>query len=400
MLQNHRPYQLIRSKTGSSLLASAVARAAACYGAARLSLASLHREDASLLPTPEQARAALQTIYPKPLPSEPISPLPPQDAQIELSIIVPSYNVERYIDRCIQSILSQEGSEHLQVIVVDGDSTDRTLERLFAYRNDPRVVVIPTKGRSSAARGRNEGLLHATGQYLMFVDSDDQLAPGAVKALLDTARQTGADIVQGGWQYLDEADTPGPQQLYLDMTYTGAHALDRFDLPGMPWGKVYRRALFEHIRFPDHYSCFEDTILHFLVYRSAEKIVSSSALVYFWRRNSRGITASSQHRPAAVQSYWIMEELLCQDARLKLPHDALFDACFVMQLTNCCYANLSRMEPSTQRAVFALCCDLYARTMQKDPTEGQSFAVRCGAKALRERRFDLWCRQGQLFRLL
>lgn len=400
MLQNHRPYQLILSKTGSPLLAGAVARAAACYGTALLSLAALHKEDASLLPSPEQARAAVQTLYPKPLPSRAVSPLPPQDAQVDVSIIVPSYNVERYIDRCMQSILSQEGGAHLQVIVVDGDSTDRTLERLFAYRNDPRVIVIPTKGRSSAARGRNEGLLHATGQYLMFVDSDDQLAPGAVKALLDTARQTGADIVQGGWQYLDEADTPGPKQLYLDMAYTGAHTLDRFDLPGMPWGKIYRRDLFEPIRFPDHYTCFEDSILHFLVYRRAETIVSSSALVYLWRRNSRGITASSQHRPAAVQSYWIMEELLEQDARLHLPHDAQFYASFVMQLSNCCYANLSRMDPSTQRAVFALCCDLYARTVPEDLTDGQTFAVRCGAKALRECRFDLWCRQGQLFRLL
>jgi len=399
MLQNHRPYQLMLSKTGSPLLAGAVAQGARLYGALRLSLQAM-RKAGETLPTAEEARAALQAICPKPQPSGEVPPLPPQDEQVDLSVIIPSYNVEKYIDGCMQSILSQECSERLQVIVVDGDSKDKTMECLRAYENDSRVALVQTKGRSSAARGRNEGLLHATGRYLMFVDSDDKLAAGAVKALMDAARKTDADIVQGGWQYIDENDVPGPKQYYVQEQYTGKKALDCFDLPGMPWGKIYRRELFEKIRFPENYTCFEDTAIQFLIFRSTPKIASIAEMAYLWRRNPKGLTSSNQHRPAAVQSYWIMEELLAQDARLHLPHDERFCASFVMQLSNHCYATISKMDEAVQKDIFVLCCDLYARTMRPGMTQGQPYAVRCGAKALEERRFDLWCCQGRMFRLL
>lgn len=399
MIQNHRPYQLILSKTGSPLCAGLIARAAACRGAWQLALCGLHRADARALPGVQQARAALEAVYPKPQSAEAFPPLPPQDKDMDLSIIIPAYNVERYIDRCIQSILSQECSCRFQVIVVDGDSQDQTLAHLYAYRNDPRMIIVETKGRGSAARGRNEGLLHATGRWLMFVDSDDLLAPGAIQTLMDAASRMDADVVQGGWQYIDEADQPGAVQTYVDAVYTGEKRLDRLDLPGMPWGKIYRRSLFEQIRFPANYTCFEDAIIHFLIFRKAEVVGSIPALVYLWRKNSSGLTASSQHRPAAVQSYWLMEELLVQEQRLGLPHDDLFCASFTMQLSNYCYATIARMDPAVQQSIFVLCCELYARVVRPGSAKGLPYPIRCGAKALEERRFDLWCRQGQLFRL-
>lgn len=399
MIQNHRPYQLILSKTHSPLLSGTVARLAAFYGRAQLRLQQMRKGD-TVLSSPADARASLQKIYPKPPHSEFFSPLPPQDGQVDLSIVIPSYNVVNYIDSCLQSILTQECRYRIQVIVVDGNSQDGTKEHLNAYRKDPRVILIEMNARSSAANSRNHGLLYATGTYLMFVDSDDKLAPGALNALMDAAQTTGADIVQGGWQYINEQDVPGHEQLYVEMTYTGKHLIDCFDLPGMPWGKVYRRSLFEKIRFPSSYTCFEDTIIHFLVFRSTQKIASVSALVYLWRKNPRGITASSQNRPAAVQSYWIMEELLMQDASLGLAHDVRFYSTLVMQLSNYCYATVSKMGEAVQRDIFALCCELYAHTVPSGIEVNSSYLVRCGAKALAEHRFDLWCRQGQLSRLL
>lgn len=108
----------------------------------------------------------------------------------------------------------------------------------------------------------------------MFVDSDDLLLPGAIRTLLEAAQRLDADVVQGGWQYLYTDGGCGPVQRYPAAVYTGAAAPERFELPGMPWGKIYRRELFAQIRFPAYYTCFEDAIIHFLVFRQAKSVAS------------------------------------------------------------------------------------------------------------------------------
>lgn len=396
MIQNHRPYQLVLSKTGCRVPAAAAGVCARLYGAAAFTFCRLFGSRDAVSISPEAARAGLEALCPKPEPDLCWPALPPADPSVDLSVIIPSRNAEKTIDGCIRSILQQDTHYTLQLIVADGDSTDRTLELLQAY---PEVKVLSLKGPGSAASARNAALLHATGRYLLFVDSDDQLLPGAVQVLLDTAEQQHADIVQGGWQYLYEDGCRGPVQNYAAMQYTGKRRSDRFDLPGMPWGKVYRRELFERVRFPSHYRCFEDSIIHFLVFRQAKTIVSVPQTVCLWLKNSSGITSTNQHRPSAVQSYWIMEELLAQNDALGLPHDDLFCISLTLQLSVFCYATVSRMDESVRRCLFALCCDLYGRNVSPEQIRHLPYPVRCGAAALESRRFSLWCRFGQLFQL-
>ena len=219
-----------------------------------------------------------------------------------------------------------------------------------------------------------------------------------IRTLLEAAQRLDADVVQGGWQYLYTDGTHGPVQRYPAAVYTGAAAPERFELPGMPWGKVYRRELFAQVRFPAYYTCFEDAIIHFLVFRLAKTVASVPEMVYLWRKNPKGLTATSQHRPAAVQSYWIMEQLAVQDAALGLPHDALYRCTLTLQLSAFCYATVSGLPPETQQAVFRLCCALYAKAL---PQAGAlPRRARWGARALRQQDFGLWCRYGRRFQLL
>ena len=315
-----------------------------------------------------------------------------------LSVIVPVYNGEATIGPCLDSILQQETSCTVQLIVVDSDSSDGTAAVLERYRALPGVLLCNCSAPRSAAAARNEGLRHAVGCWLMFVDSDDLLLPGAIRTLLEAAQRLDADVVQGGWQYLYTDGTRGPVQRYPAAVYTGAAAPERFELPGMPWGKVYRRELFAQVRFPAYYTCFEDAIIHFLVFRLAKSVASVPEVVYLWRKNPKGLTATSQHRPAAVQSYWIMEQLAVQDAALGLPHDALYRCSLTLQLSAFCYATVSGLPPETQQAVFRLCCALYAKAL---PQEGAlPRRARWGARALRQQDFGLWCRYGRRFQLL
>ena len=401
MIQNRRAYQLIHCKTHSRLLAAAASVCGAVCGAADLCFHTWGAEGTPIaLPELSAARAALEALRPKPEADTAWPPLPPQDPAIDLSVIVPVYNGEKTIDACLQSILQQKTRYSLQLIVVDSDSSDGTQAVLQRYRNLPNVILTNCRQPHTAAAARNTGLLQAAGRWLMFVDSDDLLLPGAVQTLLDAAIRQNADVMQGGWQYLYDTGERGPVQAYAAAVYTGRRALDRFELPGMPWGKVYRRELFAQIRFPSHYSCFEDAIIHFLVFRTAKVVASTPETVYLWRKNPAGLTSTSQNRPAAVQSYWIMEELLAQDAALGLPHDAMYRCSLTLQLSGFCYNTISGLAPEAQQSVFRLCCALYASALPQGAGTDQPFRVRFAARTLEQQNFRLWCRCGRRFQLL
>lgn len=403
MIENQRPYQLMLSKTGIPALSKAVALGAKACGVGLCAVKGLFARGTEPLPEEACDRALLSSLCPKPAEEPlPVPPLPPEDGQTDVTVIVPAYNAEKYIQPCVESILGQQTEYALQLVLVDDASADRTRELVQSYAGKENVTVVhlakPQGG--SAAKARNVGLLQAKGRYVMFVDSDDCLAPGAVQTLLDAARAMNADIVQGAWQYMDENSCAGAVQRYVPGLYTESKRLDCLDLPGMPWGKIYRRALFEDVRFPSNYTCFEDAIIHFLIFRKAARIAVVSDMVYLWRKNSAGITATNQHKPAAVQSYWVVEELLRQDAQLRLPHDALYARSLTMQLSNFCYVNVAGLAEDRQRAVFFLCCRLFAANVPAAMAHSMPYAIACGAKALKKHRFRLWQLQGQLYQLM
>ena len=323
MIQNRRAYQLIHCRTRSRLLAGAAAVCGAACGHADLGLYHLlHRGGAPLPDSTQADRAALAALCPKPTAEETCPLLPPQDPAVTLSVIVPVYNGEATIGPCLDSILQQETSCTVQLIVVDSDSTDGTAAVLERYRALPGGLLCNCSAPRCAAAARNEGLRHAVGRWLMFEDSDDLLLPGAIRTLLEAAQRLDAAVVQGGWQYLYTDGTHGPVQRYPAAVYAGA----------------------------------------------------------------------------AVQSYWIMEQLAVQDAALGLPHDALYRCTLTLQLSAFCYATVSGLPPETQQAVFRLCCVLYAKAL---PQEGAlPRRARWGARALRQQDFGLWCRYGRRFQLL
>ena len=288
--------------------------------------------------------------------------------------------------------LPNNADDKLQEITENNDE-----HLLKEDENIPGLTANNTAGNEIAGTPVTEDDLDYMPQE---VGSGNVEIPGLTdqETLLEAAQRLDADVVQGGWQYLYTDGSYGPVQCYPAAVYIGNAAPERFELPGMPWGKIYRRELFAQVRFPAYYTCFEDTIIHFLVFRQAKAVVSVPEVVYLWRKNPKGLTATSQHRPAAVQSYWIMEQLAVQDAALGLPHDALYRCTLTLQLSAFCYATISGLPQETQQAVFRLCCALYAKALPQESALPRR--ARWGTRALRQQDFGLWCRYGRRFQLL
>lgn len=211
-----------------------------------------------------------------------------------ISIIVPVYNVEQYIERCIESIVNQSFSD-LEIILVNDGSTDDSGIICESYaRKDKRIRVINKKngGLSSA---RNIGLDNITGEYLMFVDGDDFIERNMVEKLYSFMKKNNVACCVGGYQTVTESGDV--IQIYkscnmqimsgieaLDWHYTKKVSL--FNLVCV-WGKLYKSSIWTNIRFRENL-IYEDIDVMPEIFLKIEKllIISSSDYNYVQRSNS------------------------------------------------------------------------------------------------------------------
>lgn len=204
---------------------------------------------------------------------------------IKISIIIPVYNAEEYLDRCIQSILSQ-GFSSYEVILVDDGSTDSSSLICDRYSaTDPRFKTIhkPNGGVSSA---RNAGINLAKGEYLMFVDSDDALMPDALNLIADGL--DGEDMVLGGYvAYMDSVPEKEVNPRVAGR-YDGENMNEFFDrnirrnceMLDAPWAKLFRRKAVAGMRFNENLSYAEDKLFVFSFMASCSSVRTCTAYVY------------------------------------------------------------------------------------------------------------------------
>lgn len=213
-----------------------------------------------------------------------------------ISIIVPVYRVEDYLKRCVDSLLSQT-YENLEIILVDDGSPDRCPAICEEYgRKDARVRVIHQEnvGLSGA---RNAGIDAARGAYLAFVDSDDYVAPDFIEALYGLAAETGCPIAQCRFAYV-QGEPLGDRRGRDFRIYRGESLMEQLYGPEneatyfvVAWNKLYRRDLFDHIRYPEG-RIHEDEATTYLLFHEGKKLAFLDRALYgYYTANSGSITA-------------------------------------------------------------------------------------------------------------
>lgn len=248
---------------------------------------------------------------------------------LDLDIIVPVYNVAPYLWDCVSSILEQQTQYRFRAIFVDDGSTDGSSQILDEYPADPRMLVIHQENQGLSG-ARNTGIARSSAAYLLFLDSDDLLAPGAVEQLLSAAYAHKAALVQGCFTTFFGGNPPR-RELSFPAPVTVNPPLNT--LPGYAWGKLIRRDCFSHLRFPPGY-WYEDTINAQLLFpallKNQETAVGIDHIVCHYRQNPQGISRVAQGRPKALDSFWITKALY-EDRRLfslentQLDYEGLLD---------------------------------------------------------------------------
>ena len=213
----------------------------------------------------------------------------------KISIIIPVYKVEQYLEACVDSILKQT-YHNLEVILVDDGSPDRCGEICDRYaKQDERVKVIH-KANAGVARARNDGIEAATGDYISFIDSDDWIAENAYEVLYKGLKEQDADCAVGGCVTVIDSDGMLEYKERGKGTYgtiSAEEAMKNVLLNGSAvWNRLFKREVFKEVRFPlDRINDDEVVALH--AYAECKKIVFLDADTYYYRIRSNSITTSA-----------------------------------------------------------------------------------------------------------
>ena len=240
-----------------------------------------------------------------------------ENSKIELSIIVPVYNAETFLYQCIDSILNQT-FQNFELILVNDGSTDGT-EKLCAdfAKKDERVIVINQRNQG-IGEARNTGLRRASGTYIGFVDSDDNIHPFMYEYMLEVAVKKGADIVmcnvhRSNNYEQEEINTSNIKmvQVSKDEMYTGLFSTSETDWVYMAvWNKIYKREIIEGINFIAYGS--EDAVFNMQVCKRSQVIFYVEEKFYTWIQRQ----GSETHKPfqlrdcQALKSYYDMNEYI------------------------------------------------------------------------------------------
>lgn len=210
-----------------------------------------------------------------------------------ISVVVPVYNIEAYLEECVRSLLDQTYS-NLEIILVDDGSTDSSPALCDKLAEEDERVVVSHKRNGGLSDARNHGMALASGEYLSFIDGDDYLAQGAYEAVMaEFVGVAVADIVAFGIELCYDdgrkiRKAPATRQC-LDMGQ-GIIALNTFcGLDVSACNKVYRRSLFEGIEFPSGKHCEDYYIMPRLLDRAARIVMLPDAF-YQYRQRSGSIT--------------------------------------------------------------------------------------------------------------
>lgn len=216
----------------------------------------------------------------------------------KVSVIIPIYNVEDYIHRCIDSVINQS-YRNLEIILVDDGSPDKCGEIIDEYmKNDTRIISLH-KENGGLSDARNYGIKHATGEYIFFLDSDDYISYLTISKLIYEAEKRDADIVQAAFyynyetyflydnRYFDEMDKP----IQLDNLEAMRELIINEKIKNFAWGKLYKRELIENVEFKKGIF-FEDIFWAHNVFKEVKKYVIIHEPLYYYLQRENSISGN------------------------------------------------------------------------------------------------------------
>lgn len=220
-----------------------------------------------------------------------------------ISVVIPIYNVDKYLDNCILSIVNQS-YRNLEIILVDDGSTDSCPRICDEWKSKDKRIIVIHKENGGLSDARNTGIDIASGRYISFIDSDDWISPNMYERMLDAIYHTNSDIaccgriiVRNGKEvkslYTADEITVYDRQTAICKCLCGT------TIEEAAWDKLYKKSLFANIRYPIGEINEDIMVTPFLLEKSS-KVVHVGEALYYYRCNSVGISKSKYNASKSV----------------------------------------------------------------------------------------------------
>lgn len=217
-----------------------------------------------------------------------------------ISIVIPIYNVEDYLHRCIESVIAQSYT-NLEIILVNDGSTDSSLTICKRYEKcDPRIKVI-NKSNGGLSSARNVGLSNSNGRYISFIDSDDYIAKTYIEELYESIKDKNADIAFCNYQIVTTKElitnVEKCNNRFVDTVYSNKKDImqlffnNKCGLAVIAWNKLYSKNLFVDVQYPEG-SIYEDEATTYKLFYKSLKVVFHNSVLYYYYQRSNSITNS------------------------------------------------------------------------------------------------------------
>lgn len=252
-----------------------------------------------------------------------------------ISFIVPVYNSERYIDKCINSILNQTVGD-FEIIIIDDGSKDNSLKKCKKYQSENGNVKVFSQKNQGVSVARNNGLIKSTGKWIIFVDSDDEIAPDYIESALPYINNYKYDLIVFDYgvsrKEYNNISTNLYSEVYsrnesielLKCAFTNENLNNNWGNVSLrsPWAKIYRKSLLnkEEIVFIRKVKMGEDLLFNINVYLRAKKICYVKKVVYTVNERNDSVSRSYISNMDEVDRifYEVLNELLL---KFNLPNE-------------------------------------------------------------------------------
>lgn len=231
-----------------------------------------------------------------------------------ISIIVPVYQVENYLERCLESILKQTYS-NFEVILIDDGSKDQSANICEKYAQKDSRIRVFHKENGGLASARNKGIERANGDWYCFIDSDDYIKEDYLEYLLNLCIKNNADISCCNYDIVYEdisnvdknikLDEQESNQIYSSEKFTYLLICDK--IANYAWNKLYRSTLWKNFRFDENYRIYEDMVTLYKVAAEGRKAVFGCEAKYFYVQRSSSLLHTNKELGNLLDYFNVLE---------------------------------------------------------------------------------------------
>ena len=214
-----------------------------------------------------------------------------------VSIIIPVYNIEKYIRECINSIINQTYKD-LEIIIVDDGSTDNSGSICDEYASRDKRIKVIHQMNAGAANAKNTALDQATGEYVAFVDSDDFVSEDWIYTMYQSMKQYNADIVECEFDRVFTNQAVIVRNYEKNIEYSAKKYFEQYFEnweSALFWNKLFRAKLLKDIRFRRERRCIDDEFFTYKALSLANKIVRINEVLYHYRQRKTSAVHQKEH---------------------------------------------------------------------------------------------------------